>query len=87
LPGEEVCNEPASYGTSEILRVRTEYVLVELGAPAVSLSMPLIMVCSRFDTPPDGSASAGSAPKLARYLFIAATLPTDAQPHSGEKLR
>jgi hypothetical protein len=45
-------------------------------APASSFSMLLIMVCSEFVKPLEDSVSAGNALKMARYLSIAATLPT-----------
>ena len=52
-----------------------------MSAPASSWSILLIMFCSGFVKPPDESVSVGNAPKLARYLSIAATLPTKAQVH------
>jgi hypothetical protein len=43
----------------------------------------LIIFCSGSVKLPDDRASAGNVPKLARYLSIAATLPTYAQVHAA----
>jgi len=55
-------------------KIRTEYVVN--CAAASSLFMLLIIFCWASVKLPDDRTSAGNAKKLARYLSIAATLPT-----------